>query len=712
MKQFIREPARRAAPARPTSRSASAARSRSCALLTRKPVRPVRRASSTANPRAASREAPRGGEGRGRCRRSPRRAARPHAAARADEARPSHASRGAASRGGVVWIVVVGVLLAGVVAVNVARAPAERRSSTSSAASGPSSRPTTRCCGSQLSSASANARIERGRDGEARPRAGRPGADDLRPAGAAGEVSERRVEPPDPPAARRLRPRLRRRRSPARRGSRACSHDRFAKMASRQHRETIEIPAGRGTIYDRTGEPLAIGEQATTVYADPRNVADAQRAAVVAGKALGLDAERALPVARRTARKRLRLRRAQGRSGEGGGAREARDPRARLLRRGAALLPAGQRRRARARLRRHRQPRPRRARALARQDARRPARGSRRSSRIPFGRAIDVVTSRPERPGKNVDAHDRPPDPGERRADPRARRCSSSGREGRSRDRDGSAHRRRSSRWRTTRRSTRTASRTAPADARRNRAVTDVYEPGSTFKIVTVAGGARGQGRLADDARSRSPPTIQVADRVIHEAHTPRHRADDASRQILSQSSNVGTITIAQKLGAGELAVVDRPLRLRQADRHRLPGRERGPRAAARRLVGLDDRHRADRAGHRRDAAADGLAPTPRSATAACCVTPHLVEKVGSKRDAAAKAARRVVSEHTADRMMAMFRDVVARGHRHRGRDPRLHGRRQDRHRAEGRERPLRRTSTSPRSSGSCPPRSRGSRSS
>ena len=41
-------------------------------------------------------------------------------------------------------------------------------------------------------------------------------------------------------------------------------------MAERQHQETTEIPAGRGTIFDRTGEPLAIGEQATTVYADPR----------------------------------------------------------------------------------------------------------------------------------------------------------------------------------------------------------------------------------------------------------------------------------------------------------------------------------------------------------------------------------------------------------------------------------------------------------
>jgi cell division protein FtsI/penicillin-binding protein 2 len=39
----------------------------------------------------------------------------------------------------------------------------------------------------------------------------------------------------------------------------------YEAMASRQHREKIEIPAGRGTIYDRTGEPLAIGEQATTL---------------------------------------------------------------------------------------------------------------------------------------------------------------------------------------------------------------------------------------------------------------------------------------------------------------------------------------------------------------------------------------------------------------------------------------------------------------
>ena len=63
----------------------------------------------------------------------------------------------------------------------------------------------------------------------------------------------------------------------------------FEAMASRQHRQTIEIPAGRGTIFDRTGEPLAIGEQATTVYADPRSVDDPALAARAAGRALGLD---------------------------------------------------------------------------------------------------------------------------------------------------------------------------------------------------------------------------------------------------------------------------------------------------------------------------------------------------------------------------------------------------------------------------------------
>src|SRR6185295_14262737 len=48
-------------------------------------------------------------------------------------------------------------------------------------------------------------------------------------------------------------------------------------------------------------------------------------------------------------------------------------------------------------------------------------------------------------------------------------------------------------------------------------------------------------------------PTIQVADRVIHEAHV-RGTERLNVQQILEQSSNVGTITIAERLGGGRLA--------------------------------------------------------------------------------------------------------------------------------------------------------------
>ncbi|MDF2750171.1 MAG: Peptidoglycan glycosyltransferase, partial [Gaiellaceae bacterium] len=67
-------------------------------------------------------------------------------------------------------------------------------------------------------------------------------------------------------------------------------------MATRQQVETEAIPAGRGTIFDRNGEPLAIGQQATTVYADPRLVTDPRRVAIAAARALDLDANDLYPL--------------------------------------------------------------------------------------------------------------------------------------------------------------------------------------------------------------------------------------------------------------------------------------------------------------------------------------------------------------------------------------------------------------------------------
>ena len=66
-------------------------------------------------------------------------------------------------------------------------------------------------------------------------------------------------------------------------------------MAQRQHRESIPIPAGRGTIFDRTGVQLAIGEQTTTIYADPRELTEPRKIAVAAHKLLGVDANQLYP---------------------------------------------------------------------------------------------------------------------------------------------------------------------------------------------------------------------------------------------------------------------------------------------------------------------------------------------------------------------------------------------------------------------------------
>ena len=70
---------------------------------------------------------------------------------------------------------------------------------------------------------------------------------------------------------------------------------RLERLAAQQHHETIATPAGRGTIYDRMGSQLAIGEEATTVYADPKQVRNAQKVAVEAGHALDLDPNKIYP---------------------------------------------------------------------------------------------------------------------------------------------------------------------------------------------------------------------------------------------------------------------------------------------------------------------------------------------------------------------------------------------------------------------------------
>ena len=62
----------------------------------------------------------------------------------------------------------------------------------------------------------------------------------------------------------------------------------LARLAQRQTKFDLELPASRGTIYDRLGTPLAIGEQATDVIADPMQISEPRHEARVAAKVLGI----------------------------------------------------------------------------------------------------------------------------------------------------------------------------------------------------------------------------------------------------------------------------------------------------------------------------------------------------------------------------------------------------------------------------------------
>ena len=53
----------------------------------------------------------------------------------------------------------------------------------------------------------------------------------------------------------------------------------LARLGQTQHRETVTLPASRGTLFDRTGVELGLGERATTVFANPKQILNPRAAA-------------------------------------------------------------------------------------------------------------------------------------------------------------------------------------------------------------------------------------------------------------------------------------------------------------------------------------------------------------------------------------------------------------------------------------------------
>jgi len=91
------------------------------------------------------------------------------------------------------------------------------------------------------------------------------------------------------------------------------------------------------------------------------------------------------------------------------------------------------------------------------------------------------------------------------------------------------------------------ATKEAPAESRMNRAVSALYEPGSTFKLITLAAAFDQNITRADEVFDCENGAVYVAGHRIRD-HKPFGMLKVAD--ILAQSSDVGAIKIALRLGA------------------------------------------------------------------------------------------------------------------------------------------------------------------
>jgi len=330
----------------------------------------------------------------------------------------------------------------------------------------------------------------------------------------------------------------------------------LAQLARDQHRQTVVLPASRGTIYDRTGTPLAVGEQATTVYADPRRIRDARRAAQIAGRVLGI--KPAALVARLSdrskgfvyiARKadpekaaRLAARKVQGL----GFYREERRvyPQRSV---GAQVLGyAGVDNRGLEGV------------ESALDRVLMGASGSQIIVKDPIGRAIEIVSSTPAREGRDVYLtldHNLQANAEAVLSETVQRWHAKAATAVVLNPKTGAILAMASAPTYDANRFAEIASR--DRERTKNRVVTDTYEPGSTFKVVTISA-ALSEAIVTPQTTFDLPYSIEVADRVIHDSHE-RGTERMSVAQILWQSSNVGTVTIARRLGPARLAAwIDR----------------------------------------------------------------------------------------------------------------------------------------------------------
>ncbi|MEM6384024.1 MAG: penicillin-binding protein 2 [Pseudomonadota bacterium] len=191
-------------------------------------------------------------------------------------------------------------------------------------------------------------------------------------------------------------------------------------------------------------------------------------------------------------------------------------------------------------------------------------------------------------------------------------------------------------------------------DAALNRAVGGVYELGSVFKVLTIAGGLD-SGAITMDSMHDARRPIRIGNSTINDFHA--RRAILSTSEVFTSSSNIGTIRIAEAMGIPvQREYYDRLGLLSRLDVE-LPG-------AARPFYPEGEWSRLSAAtisfGH-------GLTTTPLQMLAAVAATVNggiYIEPTFLPREEtdAMSAARRVLSEQTSAHMRQMFRANVDHG--------------------------------------------------
>jgi cell division protein FtsI (penicillin-binding protein 3) len=87
-------------------------------------------------------------------------------------------------------------------------------------------------------------------------------------------------------------------------------------------------------------------------------------------------------------------------------------------------------------------------------------------------------------------------------------------------------------------------------DSIRNRAICDLFEPGSVFKIVTASAALEEKKVTEEDVFDCENGAYKVGGRILHD-HKPHGLL--TFRQVIEESSNIGTVKVAQRLGPDTL---------------------------------------------------------------------------------------------------------------------------------------------------------------